>query len=47
METAVKSAKTGVREARKDVHLGNLTTFVVSTQNGDSVAVAHLEADEQ
>ena len=31
----------------KYAHLSNLTAFVVSTQNSDSVAVAHLEADEQ
>lgn len=47
MRRGGKAAKKARRAARKDVHLSNLTTFVVSTQNGDSVAVAHLEADEQ
>lgn len=40
----MKKCERGVRD---DVHLRNLATFVVSAQNGDSVAVAHLEADEQ
>lgn len=47
MRESGKAAESARREARKDVHLSNLTALVVSTQNGDSVAVAHLQADEQ
>ena len=30
-----------------DLHLSDLTAFVVAAEDGDSVGVAHLEGDEE